>query len=92
MSLLHIIHYNWRLLFVFKPLRGKKKQILPCETCHCDCWLHSGDSSQPSEYKLSEALDKVGYSMGPQCTSCLASALPGCTAFRAENKSTCSEY
>ena len=37
--------------------------FLPCAICPGDCTLYSDDPSEPSEYKLSDALNKVGRCM-----------------------------
>jgi hypothetical protein len=45
----------------------RKNMFLPCVTCPCDCIqleLYPCDLPEPSKYKLSEALPKVGYCMG----------------------------
>lgn len=60
--------------------------FLPHVACPCDCIkLHSqelylGDLSYPSEYKLSEALNKVDYCMRLLADySFISSILPGST-------------
>lgn len=59
-------------LLLFICLYGK--MFLPCLACPCDCKLYS---SQPSEYKLSDALNKIGYYMKLQSDSFLGPALSG---------------
>ena len=50
------------------------------------CKLYSCNSPQPSEYKLSDALNKVGYCMRLESPSFIGSMFPGPVASTAVNK------
>lgn len=50
----------------YLPLCRYRKHILPhvlCVASPCDHTVYSCDSAQPPQYKLSDALDKIGSDM-----------------------------
>lgn len=64
----------------------EKLFFLPYVTCPCDWTPYSCETSQPSEYKVSDALNKLGYCMSLQPASFLGLTLPASHNNQSSNK------